>query len=292
MKTPNQTQTIPLKDGRTLSYSEYGAPSGKPVFYFSGGTASGLIARTLHANASQAGIRIIAPNRPGIGPSDFKPGRTLLDWPHDVGELADALGIDHFAVLSESGGSPYAAACARMLPDRLTAAAIVSGMCPFDVPDVMQGMSPENRSSMQLMKAPVWLLQLAFLPMVLALRSDPEKLRPQLLRLAKGMPDADRIVFSEPDYQQAVLDAYCQAFQHGTRGPAQDLKLCAGSWDGWLREIPVEVQLWHGLDDTNTPIAMAEHMKNVLPKCRATFLPGEGHVSMMFNHGPDILGAL
>ena len=54
----------------------------------------------------------------------------------------------------------------------------------------------------------------------------------------------------------------------------------------------MEVQLWHGEADTNTPLAMARYMQKALPKCRATFIPGEGHVSMMHNHGLEIFAAL
>jgi pimeloyl-ACP methyl ester carboxylesterase len=293
MKMNDKTKTITLRDGHRLSYIEYGDPAGKPVFYFPGGTASGLIARTIDTVAERTNTRIIAPNRPGIGLSDFKADRTLLGWPADICELADTLQIERFAVMSESGGSPYVAACARELPGRLTAAAIVSGACPFDVPDVMQGMSPQNRSSTKLMRAfPVWLIQLIFLPMALTARSNPEKLRPQLRQLTKGMPEQDRLVFSGPEYLQAVLDSYCEAFQQGTRGPALDLKLCAGAWGSWLPDLSIEVQLWHGEKDTNTPIAMARYMQQAIPKTRATFIPGEGHVSLMRNHGQEILEAL
>ena len=34
------------------------------------------------------GIRLVAPDRPGMGLSTFQPGRTLLDWPEDVTALA------------------------------------------------------------------------------------------------------------------------------------------------------------------------------------------------------------
>ena len=293
MNTQKETKTITLRDGRKLSYTEYGDPGGKPLFYFSGGTASGLIARTIDTIAEQTNTRMVAPNRPGIGLSDFKADRTLLGWPADICELADALNLERFAVMSESGGSPYVAACAKEIPDRLTAAVIVSGACPFDVPGVMQGMSPQNRSSMKLMQTlPVWLIRLIFLPMARTAQSSPEKLRPQLLQLAKGMPAVDRSVFSEPEYLQAVLDAYCEAFQQGTRGPALDLKLCAGSWGSWLPKISMEVQLWHGEEDTNTPLAMARYMQGAIPKTRATFIPGEGHVSLMHNHGQEIFEAL
>ena len=42
---------------------------------------------------------MIVPDRPGFGLSDFQEDRTYLDWPEDVRELADQLGIDRFAVL-------------------------------------------------------------------------------------------------------------------------------------------------------------------------------------------------
>ena len=36
----------------------------------------------------EAGIRLIAVDRPGIGLSDHQPDRTILDWPEDVAHLA------------------------------------------------------------------------------------------------------------------------------------------------------------------------------------------------------------
>ncbi len=287
------TQTHTLNDGRKLGYAEFGNPKGKPVFYFSGGTLSGLFAQTIHPLASRAGARIIAPDRPGIGQSDFKPRRSLLDWPQDVCELADALHLERFAVVSESGGSPYAAACALEIPDRLTAVGIVAGPSPFDAPGVLQEMPTQNRAAVFLaQKVPAWLLRLIYQPTVAAARHNPEKLRPQLLQSAKWMPEADRAIFTMPEYQQVLLEAFCAAFQQGARGPLEDLKLCAGSWGKWLMDIPIEVRLWHGEADTNAPTAMARYMQGAIPGSRATFYPGEGHVSVMHKYGCEILGTL
>jgi len=36
MATDRTNQQIKLEDGRMLGYAEYGAPEGKPVFYFHG----------------------------------------------------------------------------------------------------------------------------------------------------------------------------------------------------------------------------------------------------------------
>lgn len=87
------------------------------------------------------GVRLIAPDRPGYGLSEFQHGRKLVDWPSDVMALADRLGIGRFSVLGISGGGPYAVVCAAMLGHCLHKAAVVCGMGPADAPSVRDGAS-------------------------------------------------------------------------------------------------------------------------------------------------------
>ncbi len=130
MATDRTDRKLVLQDGHSLAYCEYGAPGGRPVFYFHGhpGSRRDFPAFDPGDIARELGVRIIATDRPGHGLSDFQPGRRMLDWPDDVCELADALQLDTFAVLGISGGGPYAAACAYKIPQRLTATAIVPKM--------------------------------------------------------------------------------------------------------------------------------------------------------------------
>lgn len=128
------SRTLRLRDGRLLGYAEYGDPGGPALFYFHGFPGSRLEARLGDAVAARNGVRLIALDRPGFGLSHFKPGRTISEWPDDVVELADALGIDRFAVMGVSGGGPYVAACALKIPHRLIGAAMVSSTAPSDAP--------------------------------------------------------------------------------------------------------------------------------------------------------------
>ena len=132
MATDRTNRQIKLKDERLLGYSEYGALDGKPVFYFHGhpGSRRDWSAYDSGNAAAELQARVIAVDRPGHGLSDFKPRRTIPDWPDDVTELAEALNVGRFAVLGASGGGPYAAACAFKIPQRLAATAIVCGMGP------------------------------------------------------------------------------------------------------------------------------------------------------------------
>ena len=105
MVTERTNQQINLRDGRSLGYAEYGAPEGKPVFYFHGFPSCRLdwLLSDSDDSAAELNARIIAVDRPGTGLSDFKRGREILDWPDDVIELADVLQVDRFAVLAFLG---------------------------------------------------------------------------------------------------------------------------------------------------------------------------------------------
>ena len=138
-----------LPDGRRLAYTEWGLPDGKPVLFFHGVPGSRLWCPDEEAT-SAAGVRLIAPERPGSGRSDPLQGRTLADWPKDVEALADALEISSFGSSGVSAGGPYAAACASLIPGRLRGVALVSSrhLAEFnwaERPGAEEGWDPEDR---------------------------------------------------------------------------------------------------------------------------------------------------
>ncbi len=127
-----------LDDGRALAYCEFGDPDGLPMFYFHGFPGSRLEGAVAANSARRAGVRLIAVDRRGFGNSDPLPRRRLLDWPADIVQLAQRLELDRFGVVTASGGAPYAAACARAIPERLTVVGNCCGTCPAarDAPEV------------------------------------------------------------------------------------------------------------------------------------------------------------
>jgi pimeloyl-ACP methyl ester carboxylesterase len=113
-----ENKRVTLQDGRVLGYAKYGDRAGRLVLYFAGSPSSRLL-HPPEAATSSLGARVIVIERPGLGLSDFQRGRRLLDWPEDVRQLADAVGMDRFPVVGVSGGAPYAAVCAYRIPVRL-----------------------------------------------------------------------------------------------------------------------------------------------------------------------------
>lgn len=76
----NIESQIILPNDRRLAYAEFGKPEGHPVLYFHGAPSSRLEPLLIGDDVlSRYGLRIIVPDRPGMGRSDFQPNRGFSD---------------------------------------------------------------------------------------------------------------------------------------------------------------------------------------------------------------------
>jgi pimeloyl-ACP methyl ester carboxylesterase len=270
--SPKLDFSITLADKRKLGYAEYGDPQGKPVLYFPGTPSS----RLLHPPIEQTtalGVHLFVLERPGYGLSDFQKERQLLDWPEDVSAFADAEGIDRFPVIGVSGGGPYAAVCAYSIPQRVTRAAIVSGVGPTDLPGstaemprIRQLGAMVARHAPRLLGAVLWL--------VANPQRNPERF---FDRMAAGNSPVDQKVISQPEIRAMLMENYTEATRPGIRGFAQDSIILSNPWGFPVEDIAIPVFLWHGEEDANVSISAARTLARRIPNCRATFLPEKGH---------------
>ncbi|MGX6606633.1 alpha/beta fold hydrolase [Micromonosporaceae bacterium Da 78-11] len=137
-------------DGRTLHAYDRG--DGDLVVMWHHGTPNvGSPPAPLFADADRLGIRFVSYDRPGYGGSTPRPDRDIASAAADAAAVADALGVERFAVLGHSGGGPHALACAALLPGRVTAAVSISGLAPFDADglDWFAGMGPGGVASLR-----------------------------------------------------------------------------------------------------------------------------------------------
>ncbi len=288
ISSAERSRILRLPDGRRLGHAEFGDPNGVPCFFFHGIPGSRLEAAFADELAAQYGIRVIGIDRPGMGLSDYVPGRRFLDWPADVVALADSLGIEQFAVAGVSGGAAYVAACALMLPERLRAAAIISGMGPQDTPGAKRDMRPSRRLLLALGRREPRLLAAAITPFTRRAARDPLH---YLNKMASVMAEADRAVLARPEICQTLLDNYTESFRQGGLGMALDLALYTHSWGFRLQDITAEVHLWHGESDRNVPVAFGRGLARAIPNCQAHFYPNDGHL-MAISRMPEILETL
>ena len=123
---------LTLPDGRTFHVYDTGAGSGTLAVFWHHGTPNiGPPPEPLFAASERLGLRWTGLDRPGYGGSSPLPGRDVASVAADVAAIADALGIERFAVMGHSGGGPHALACAALLPGRVLAAVSVAGLAPY-----------------------------------------------------------------------------------------------------------------------------------------------------------------
>ncbi len=285
--TTRDENFIHLSDGRRLCFAEYGNPDGVPVFMFHGNPSSRLSWGHIPGSPFRPDLRLIAPDRPGFGRSDFQPGRRLVDWPDDVCALADALGVQRFAVLGVSGGGPAALSCAWKIPERLSAVGVISSPCPSDVPGVSEGMSGTNRTIFFLARHAPFALRLNMAFLARLARSDR-----LVERMTYKMAAVDREMVRRPEVRRYLSQGFAEALSQGGAGSAHELVINHGRpWGFSLEEIAIEVKLWQGEADPSVPPAMGRYLAQTISRCDATFVPGAGHLWLV-DHVGDVLDAL
>ena len=283
---PFREGTIRLADGRTLAYAEHGDPDGRPVLGCHGSPSSRLERHVEDAEDYRRwGVRLVVPDRPGFGRSDPLPGRRVVDWPDDVAQLVDHLGIERFAVLSLSGGAAYALACAQAFGDRVHAVGILGGAPPPDVPWPWPRWVPQRvRAGVHRPSPFTTVLRPVFAP--LALRPA---LIPRYLRLRLNA--ADRRVLGRPAVQRLMAATFTEGLRNGTAALAEDRALLFRPWGFPVASVRQRVHLWHGTQDWQVPVVLGQVLSAMLPDCSAHWVPGEGHF-LVFEHAQDIYGTL
>ena len=281
-------RTTQIAGGRTVGYYEYGDPTGTPVIALHGTPGSGAGFSWADAAARQRSVRLLAPDRPGVGLSSPAELRPVIDYPDDLAAFADAVGIDQFALFGYSGGGPFACAAAYRLGDRLTRAGVIAGAGQIGVWATVDQSEPTDRMFMR--------LSLRFRPLGSVLLQASSTVARRLPRLAiasakRELAPADRRAAARFGDDRQLLDMFTEAFLHGTRGVLDDYASISVGWGFAVEQIRRPVYIWHGDADTTVPIAHSEALAARLREPRLTVWPGEGHLAII-EHIGEVLDAL
>jgi pimeloyl-ACP methyl ester carboxylesterase len=285
VSTPLGTQTLTRTDGRVVAWSEFGDPIGAPVLWCHGGLSSRLDIALVDSTLLAAGVRVIAPDRPGIGSSERRKGRSVRDFADDAAAVADAAGVVRFAVAGWSAGGPYALACAARLPDRVSAVATIGGMAPlFSRAQRRElGLAADRLLIPMAHRAP-WLAALALTP---TRHASAKRYRKQLL---KAVPAPDRAAL-EPLPGDRVAAAGRAALRPGVGGTVDDYRAFGGSWGFALHQVRARVRCWQGDADTILPMTHARRLAAALPGGSLQIVERAGHFAYL-THSAEIFGRL
>lgn len=236
------------------------------VFWHHGTPNIGAPPEPLFPAAARLGIRWVSYDRPGYGGSTPSPGRDVASAAADVSSIADALGIDQFAVMGHSGGGPHALACGALLPERVLGAVIVAGLAPFGAEglDWFAGMAASG---------------------VASLRAAAEG------RAAKERYEASGAEY-DPEFTPAdgvalsgawswLGDVVGPAVEAGPGGLIDDDLAYVAPWGADPAQVIAPILFLHGGRDRVVPSSHSEWLARRCPSAELRLCPDDGHISVL-----------
>jgi pimeloyl-ACP methyl ester carboxylesterase len=275
-------------DGRRLHVTEDGDPSGHPVLVQPGtpGGAEPLF-RLWVEDANARGIRLIAYDRPGYGPSTPRGGRVIADAAGDVAAIADALGIDRLATWGTSGGGPHALACAALLPDRVTAAATLGSPAPYDADglDWLAGQAGDNVAEHTTAARGAEPLRRMLAPARAGmLAAEPAQMRAGMAGLLHPL---DAELFDD-EVSTFLLRGTQHGLAEGLDGWVDDDRAFVTPWGFDPAAIEVPVLLMHGEHDRFIPVSHGRWLAGRIPTVDARISPDDAHLTLSIRRVPEV----
>jgi pimeloyl-ACP methyl ester carboxylesterase len=252
-------------DGRNLHVYDTGG-TGLPVVWHHGTPNVGEPPEPLFPAAERLGVRWLSYDRPGYGGSSPRVGRDVASAAGDVAVLADALGVDRFAVVAHSGGVPHALACAALLPGRVTAAVGVAGPAPFDADglDWFAGMAAS---------------QVASLGAAAAGRAAKERYETDDGGHDPELVPADEAILTG-DWSW-LLDVVGPAVVAGPQARIDDDLAFVAPWGFDPARVVAPVLFLHGGRDRVVPAAHSAWLARRCPEAELRVSPDDGHLSIL-----------
>ncbi|MBU1801904.1 MAG: alpha/beta hydrolase [Actinobacteria bacterium] len=277
VKRPALEGTVAVRDGRRLSFAEYGSPRGDALLWMHGTPgARRQIPFEARLHAEEHNLRIIGVDRPGIGSSTPHLYRDVLDWTADLELLLDALAVEDVRMIGLSGGAPYALAAGAGLSDRVRAVGILGGVAPTRGPDAAPGgiiqLAVRLAPAIEAVRVPLGVGLTGAIRLVKPLAG------PGLDLYAALQPAGDKDLLARPEFKAMFLDDLLNGSRFQTSAPLNDLVLFTREWGFSPSDVTAPVVWWHGDADHIVPFAHGEHMVERLPDAQLRVIDGESHL--------------
>ncbi|RIB04706.1 Alpha/Beta hydrolase protein [Gigaspora rosea] len=224
--------------------------------------------------ATSYGLRLICPDRPGIGLSDDvkSDDQEVLKWPDVISELCDILDIPKFFIMAHSAGAPYALACAMRIPHKLQGTIYL--VCPWVSTTVAN-----NFKWLRFVPTPVMkFTNSAGISIQQIMHGrQPYSTKPSSHRTS-GALAAQMSSFEKK--QQLGLAILKASFAENLSGANNDLIMCferRRTFGFSYTDVDHPVHVFHGTKDDRIPVSAVKWMEDNMPDCRLTLVEGGKH---------------
>jgi pimeloyl-ACP methyl ester carboxylesterase len=139
---------VEVGGGRRVAVDDRGDPDGVPVLFLHGAPDTRMGRHPDDTIAARLGVRLVAPDRPGLGHSDPDPAATPASVADDLVAVLDHLGLGAVSVVAWSAGSISALTLAGAHHRRVRSLVLVAPLVPADAygeADVLVGADDSRR---------------------------------------------------------------------------------------------------------------------------------------------------
>ncbi|MDQ5817529.1 MAG: alpha/beta hydrolase [Actinomycetota bacterium] len=262
---------LELSDGRTLHVYDTGTDDADgarlAVFWHHGTPNIGAPPEPLFPAAARLGIRWVSYDRPGYGGSSPHPDRNVASAAAHVSSIADALGIDRFALMGHSGGAPHALACGALLPERVLGVVSVAGLAPFGAEglDWFAGMAASGVASLRAAAEG---------------RAAKESYEASGAEYDPEFTPADRATLSGA-WGSWLDDVVGPAVEAGSGGLIDDDLAYVAPWGFDPAQVIAPSLFVHGGRDRVVPSSHSEWLARRCPSAELWLCPEDGHISVL-----------
>lgn len=276
--------------GRQIAYAEYGAPDGAPVLFFHGAPGSRLLASIFDSQAAADSIRVIAPERPGIGHSTPAPNYGLLDWSREMSVFVDALDLDSVGVIGFSGGGPHALAVGAGIDEqslsknRISGVGLLAGSGPPAAPQTNIDRSVRALGS-AVRRFPRLAIGLFAVGEWIARHRNPTATVGLYSNRSVGTNNGA----VAPETARIVHEDYCEAFRQGSIHVVRDSRRFLSDWAFDPATVDAPVVGWYGSEDSNVPPTHGEYLAQQLPDADISVESDLDHLGVLVECGPTAM---
>ncbi len=263
-----------LDSRRVLSWQEYGDLAGQPVIFGHSSLGSSYeISRQQDRLLKQAGIRLIAPDRPGRCQSSPDMDMNLSSLNVDLDRLLEHLNIDNFNYIGFEMGALFGAAYAAANQTRLKKLVVVStGFMPTSAAEWKQ-MSPFFRTNLKCAMYFPKIHRLFTNMMVHGIKDNPQRF---LNTLAKQFSKSEKKFEFSDEYKLGLSTAITNSSALASM-LTLECQMPPGPWDFEITDIECEIEQWHGMEDSFVPVLSAQRLADSCHnRARQHFVENEG----------------
>ncbi|MDE6280220.1 MAG: alpha/beta hydrolase [Oscillospiraceae bacterium] len=256
-------------DGKQLAYVRFNEWSNDVILFFHGFTGS----KEYFPKTQVKNKCILSFDRPGVGESSVVEYYSMENFLTNVYEVLKSHNVTSVKIVGHSAGGYYAQLFAQMYPEIVKSLSLISSMVPLNCPKTKKIVNGQWKFISFLSLKAKKVSQFYFNQMAKSIKKDYEK---QLVKNMRSLPEIEKNFIEENP--QMIKNSILNAVANEGLGVCYDAYALCQKREEVKISPNIPVYIWHGTEDTTTPISFVEYFESEYAVKQVHKLEQVGHM--------------